>query len=328
MRLIAQAKAGYYPTPPQTLALLEAALERAALLRGWTGGAALDPCAGEGEAIARVAQAARMKPYAVELDEARAAACASRLAPLEGRTVAGDAFRYLGEGFSLLWLNPPYDWDGEGRRLELLFLEHWLPALEAGGLLFLLIPQSVLEEAWSLLRASLEWARVYRLPAGEGEAFNQVLLVGAKSRYPYTTLEPKPRIRPPEGLSEELPHLLASAPSPKGRPRLRALEAQDPAALQALSRLSPLWKEVETSASAMGFRPLLPLKPAHLALLVAGGYMDLLEVEIEGDPHLVVGRVRKEKVVAETDEEIREQERFTVGLSALNLRTGELLEVE
>jgi hypothetical protein len=70
MRLEAVAKAGFYPTPPRTLSLVVELLKgHAPHLRGhW----ALDPCAGEGEALAQVGQALGMKTQGIELDAGRA----------------------------------------------------------------------------------------------------------------------------------------------------------------------------------------------------------------------------------------------------------------
>jgi hypothetical protein len=326
MRLIAQAKAGYYPTPPATLAWVRELLEEALAERDK--GAALDPCAGEGEALFALAEATGYQPHAVELSEERARACAKRLAPLKGRTHAGDSLTYTGEGFSLLWLNPPYDWDGEGKRLEEVFLLHWLPALEPRGILGLLVPRKVLPDLWPRLRGELSEAQVYELPKGEGKRFDQVLLLGLKAQG-FSYLPPLP----PEPLDPKLHRFQALAllrqhrPSP-ARPRLRPALLAEEATLQSLVARSPLWKEVETVREIGEFRPLLPLKPAHLALLVAGGLLDLAEVEMAGAPHLVLGTVRKEEVVEEDDEEVRTRERFAVRITALNLQNGNLLEVK
>lgn len=50
MRLEAEAKAGFYPTPPKTLERIVSLLRNSPLAPALKGRAALDPCAGEGEA--------------------------------------------------------------------------------------------------------------------------------------------------------------------------------------------------------------------------------------------------------------------------------------
>ncbi len=51
------------------------------------------------------------------------------------------AVRARNEAFSILFLNPPYDFDSDDGRTELSFLKHTLPYLAAGGLLLYLIPR-------------------------------------------------------------------------------------------------------------------------------------------------------------------------------------------
>jgi len=104
-------------------------------------------------------------------------------------------------------------------------------------------------------------------------------------------------------------------------------ETLSPGELLERARLSPLWTLVERESRPVP-RPLLPLKKAHLALLVAGGALDLERVEIGGEPHLIMGVLKKETAVIEDESGRIEQEVFAMRIRALNLRTGELLEVE
>lgn len=333
MRLEGQAKAGYYPTPPKTLALLVEGLAR--YRENLKGGAALDPCAGEGEALFRVAEALGMTPYAVELDEERAKACKARLAPLGGKVVQGDGLRVEASGFSLLWLNPPYDWAGDGKegRLELAFLRHYWPSLNPGGLLVLLVPEGVVEEAWRFLQSRVREVRAVRFPPEEHAAFRQVAVLAVKVS-PYEP--PTERKRLPVLEAEHLRNSAAAmAQLARVLPEeihfhLRAARLEE---VGEAARSSPLWEMVEALSvrAGMGFRPLLPLRQAHLALLIAGGMMDLREVEIEGRRYAVLGRLRKETVVHEEEDEEGEKrverEVFRIGLSLLCMETGELLEV-
>ncbi len=331
MRLLGQAKAGFYPTPPKTLQGLVEALGEAEELREK---AALDPCAGEGEALFRVAEALSMRPYAVELDLERARRAKERLAPLGGRVVQGDAFNWIASGFALLWLNPPYDWagDGTGERLEERFLKAYWDALSPGGLLVLLVPEGELERLFRFLGPEAAHAAAFRFHEEEYPRFRQVAVLAAKKRFPWESAR-TPRILPfREGLKavgEVLRHVHPPKEEPVLRERPKGLEG-----LLAEARRSPLWERVEglSVREAAGFRPLLPLRQAHLALLIAGGLMDLQEVEIEGERHAVLGRLRKE--VVEIEEETEgglkrvEREVFRVGLTLLSLRTGEVKEVE
>jgi hypothetical protein len=98
------AKVGYYPTPPEALRRLCALLSPAP---GSGHVRVLDPCAGEGDALAEVASALDGEPFAAEVQRDRAALCRERFS----RAIWGDAFRLRlsHHAFSLLWLNPPYD---------------------------------------------------------------------------------------------------------------------------------------------------------------------------------------------------------------------------
>jgi len=327
MRLEAVAKAGFYPTPPRTLSLVVELLKgHAPHLRGhW----ALDPCAGEGEALAQVGQALGMKTHGIELDAGRA----ERAAQVLDRVYQGDALRYWASGFGLLWLNPPYDY-GDGERLEEAFLKRYLESVLPGGIMVLLVPERVLPRLWPVLTAVYEPRLVARLPRGEYEAFRQAVVIA--ERVPYAAPQDYPHGDLPhlEDLEEGL-RLLGAAylrgAAERARPRVEPVKGPSlsPEEALAAARGSPLWAEVEGERGIVP-RPLLPLKEAHLALLLAGGVLDLEEVVMDGVPHLILGVLEKEAVRAEGEKEGQEVELevFRMAIKALNLLTGEILEVK
>ena len=128
MRLAAQAKGGFYPTPDRVVDMI------ADLISTPTGYyyhnretlRVLDPCCGVGDAVDRLAKrlhgasAIPVETYGVELHNDRAEDAARRL----HRTLAADLFRtsIANGAFSVLYLNPPYDFDSEDRRTEHAFL--------------------------------------------------------------------------------------------------------------------------------------------------------------------------------------------------------------
>src|ERR1700757_4250743 len=107
MRLEAQAKAGFYPTPPEVVDIIQT----------WIGEKKpgprrlLDPCCGTGEPAAQIAVAAGCDAYGVEINTERAQTAKHALC----KVVAGNLFsvRARPEGCSILYLNPPYDFDQE-----------------------------------------------------------------------------------------------------------------------------------------------------------------------------------------------------------------------
>src|SRR5512135_1204929 len=125
-RLISLEKGSFYPFPPDHLSAL------ASLFAPSTqGGKLLDPCAGEGQALQHLAEAWALKPYANELDNARAATCVRLFGPTQA--VHGDLYQLRASttAFTAVWCNPPYTWDltGSDKRRELGMLKHawkWL----------------------------------------------------------------------------------------------------------------------------------------------------------------------------------------------------------
>ena len=91
--------------------------------------------------------------YGFEIDANRA----EQAKALEIETLQANAMdvRCPPEAVSLLYLNPPYDWEsGESnnQRLELVFLEHSYRCLKADGVLIFVIPQLRLAKCARLLR--------------------------------------------------------------------------------------------------------------------------------------------------------------------------------
>jgi hypothetical protein len=142
------AKNGYYPTDEPTL---ERALN--ALMPSDGPMCILDPCAGEGVAIAEAAHALgreQAKAFAVEFDAERA----RHARGLVDHCLHADLMDTMvsKQSFGLLWLNPPYGdlskdvngnigYQGQGRaRLEKLFYQRSLSLLQYGGVLVFIVP--------------------------------------------------------------------------------------------------------------------------------------------------------------------------------------------
>ena len=132
MRLAAQAKGGFYPTPERVVDLLaglihtptatttgpgDAAHPRP-LLRGWGGAGAAGRAHGRAQRIP-------IETYGVELHRDRAEEAEKRL----GHALASDLFAtsVANGAFGLLLLNPPYDHDSEDKRTEHAFLTQSAP---------------------------------------------------------------------------------------------------------------------------------------------------------------------------------------------------------
>jgi hypothetical protein len=153
----------------------------------------LDPCAGEGVAIAEAAHALgreQVQAFAVEYDAERA----RHARQLVDRCIHGDLMDTLisRQSFGLLWLNPPYGdlskdvngnigYQGQGRaRLEKLFYQRALPLLQYGGVLIFIVPSYVLDaELVGWLTRHFADLRIYRAVETQ---FKQVVIFGRRVR--------------------------------------------------------------------------------------------------------------------------------------------------
>jgi len=164
----------------------------------------LDPCAGDGEAIAGLRdlwqaeldalphrlgrRGARLAILAGELERDRAQTLRRRLDQPGDAAFHADAFRLFpstpaATGATVLYLNPPYDHDPTWKRLEHRFLVRFTEHLHPGaGHLLYLVPDHVLAVSAAFLAEHFLDLRAWRLPDADYERFRQVLLVGRRAR--------------------------------------------------------------------------------------------------------------------------------------------------
>jgi SAM-dependent methyltransferase len=176
MRPQGQAKLGFFPLPTA----------EARRLKNWLtfpeSSSALDPCVGDGVAFASLV-GANVHRCGVEIDADRA----EQARALGIETLQADAMdaRCQAETVSLLYLNPPYDWEcGErgNQRLEYVFLEHTYRWLKPGGVLIFVIPQSRLAKCARLLSEQFTDLRVMRLTEPACLAFQQIVVIASRRR--------------------------------------------------------------------------------------------------------------------------------------------------
>ena len=190
MRLAAQAKGGFYPTPEKVVEFIATLIRAPAgyYCRNRDVLRILDPCCGAGEAVAqlgeRLAQDNTMpiETYGVELHTDRAEEAASRL----HRTLAADLFQTSigNQAFGICLLNPPYDHDPESKRTEHAFLTHSTRYLNDGGLLVFIVPRQRLAVSAKHLASYYYRLRCWAFPHPEREAFDQVVVMGYRMAEP------------------------------------------------------------------------------------------------------------------------------------------------
>jgi 16S rRNA G966 N2-methylase RsmD len=340
MRLEGRTKAGFYPTP---LCVVDRICSYITNPNGSGNYRILDPCCGTGEPLESIAKALNVKEtYGIEIDKERANSSKSRLLKVIHESYAN--VRTPERAYSLLFLNPPYDTDEEWQRLEYKFLietTHWLAP---GGLLVYLIPHNRLIQRTSRY---LAWwykdIKVMRFPDEEYEAFKQIVIFGIKKDKYCADEQTEERLRriisvPKEEIVviEEKVEPQYTLPSVNGRFWFRSVNLDPEECYEEIKNFG-LWNDKEIQdvlfpVSNGTFKPLMPLRKGHLAMLIAAGLMDNLEVSKAQQRYLIKGRTEKKVRRSEVEEEgnatITETEYVVTNISALDLVNGEILTIE
>lgn len=317
------AKNGYYPTD-------EATLER--VLRFLQSSEApmriLDPCAGEGVALAECKHhlgAELTTAMAVEYNEERAWHAKSMLDQALHADLADCVIEK--RQFGLMWLNPPYG-DGvadkamvgsgpnaHGQRLEKQFYQRCNPLLQFGGVMVLIVPGNVLDaELCGWIGSHFEDVSVFK---AVDRTYRQLVIFGvrkrASSRGRKAVVDLLTRAR--EGDVSDLPSLAESVPMTYVVPALRKVDMKfftahlDPAQLaECIGPSTGLWGQFSTHFETTGRpkrRPLMPLSNWHLALALAAGEISGVVRSDSGKVFVVKGATHKDKselVVNETND--------------------------
>ena len=178
-RLAAKARCNFYPLPDR-----EAKIIRSCLAFPDQQSSALDPCAGEGRAMAVITESSKAARYGIELDAYRAEAAAKVL----DHVIQGDALSAHArvESFGLIYANPPFDAEfGESgnQRFEVLFLSHFARWLVPGGVLIYVLPAQQLAGCANVLASHFREVRVFRLESPECVLYEQIVVFAvARSR--------------------------------------------------------------------------------------------------------------------------------------------------
>lgn len=177
MRPQGQTKLGFFPLP----------VAEAKRLKNWLvfpeQFSAVDPCVGNGVAFRTLLGDTTAFCFGIEIDAGRCEQAGS----LGIETVQANAMdvRCQAETVSLLYLNPPYDWEsGESnnQRLEHVFLEHTFRWLKPTGVLVFVIPQQRLTKCARLLAEHFTDIQVLRLTEPESVQFQQIVVFGKRRR--------------------------------------------------------------------------------------------------------------------------------------------------
>jgi hypothetical protein len=304
---------GYFPTDAETTQRVLQALAPAVTgeLR------MLDPCCGEGIALAEAKQALdpmRTVAYGIEYDEERAWHAKTLL----NHCIHGDLQDCLigKRQFGLLWLNPPYGdlvsdrqgvarSEGGRKRLEKVFYQRCVPALQIGGILVLIVPAYSLDREFAgWIATQFEQVRVFRAAV---DTFKQVVVLGRRRRSDGidTTLRARlEAIGVGDVEAEPLPEVWTSehytVPQvPSGEVRFVAGTLDPRQLADEIGRYPGLWDQFAlrfTHGEQTHRRPLRALSRWPLALALAAGQVSGVVTSRDGRRFVVKGDTHKEKV--------------------------------
>lgn len=324
------AKNGYYPTDSETMRRICAMLGTTAQQRLWL----LDPCCGEGLALAAIQEhlrlqgvsrdlpAAAIQSYGIEYDKERAWAAKQDLNIVAHSDIFNMTLRQ--RSMSLLFLNPPYggmisDTAGlssqeQSKRFEHAFFAQSHPWLAIDGVLVLVVPYSVFTKEFAhAIARSYRDVKVYMAPV---QTYKQCVIFGIKRRsdVPDTKIETlltdftskswlAPELPQPEDATEcymlpcghENPVFVANVIDPQEFVHeMQKLHANS------------LWEQFDqvfTTTREPNRRPLRRLTPWHLALALAAGQICGLVKSSNGRLLLVRGDTHKDKAIKVSYEE-------------------------
>ena len=315
------AKNGYYPTDAETLARVLCMLEpcEQGNMR------IIDPCAGEGAALAECKHAlgaGRTEAFAIEFERERAWHAKEIL----DRALHGDFQETIvsPRSFGLLWLNPPYgDLVGDqaatgdakkGRqRLEKLFYQRAVRLLQPGGVMVLIVPHYALDKEFAgWVSGHFQRVAAYLSPE---QQFKQAVVVGIRATDPPGEESRQARFQLGRVCTGDdstvLPECWSGEPYRVPRasdnvPNFQAIRI-DPAQLQEeIQRYPCLWPQFEMHFGKAGKtrrQPLRALSRWHLALSLAAGQVSGVVRSNDGKRvYVIKGDTFKKKNVVTTFE--------------------------
>lgn len=346
-------KNGYFPTDEETIArTLNAIAPVGGPIR------IIDPCAGEGVALAECKHhlkelGCEVTALGVEYDAERAWHAKNIL----DRVIHGDFQDCVisRKSFGMLWLNPPYgdlvsdraatgsgiEMEGK-KRLEKLFYRQSINLLQPRGILVLIIPRYVLDaEFCGWIASHFECVRVFLAPE---QRFKQVVVFGVRRRpgdraatsavraFLESVADGEIDVIPP--IWPFVPYVVPVRPQSEVVFTYSKIEAHQLA--DEVRRFPTLWDQFEgvfRRNRTIRRAPLRAMGDWHLALALAAGQISGAVRSQDGRIFVVKGDTYKDKVLqtmVETDgDEIREvrltTDRFVPVIRAIDFTPSEKL---
>lgn len=295
MHVHGKSKLGFFPLPLAEAKRLNKHLSSSAPF------SAVDPSIGDGLAFRALHEGAAARQYGVEIEAHRATQ--ARTLGIEVLQASTVDVRSNAESFSILYLNPPYDWESGqtgNQRLESVFLEHTYRWLKPEGVLIFVIPQARLKPCARLLADHFKDIRIFRLTEPECAQYRQIALLAFRRKRDerlgdaclMQAMEYLEQVSPRRDLSPltEIPE--AIYPVPESGPAILSnigipLDEVEDLLLQSAAYRQASRVLIHERSDVRG-RPLTPLHGRHVGLLCTAGLLN--GVFGEGDQlHVATG---------------------------------------
>ncbi len=288
----------------------------------------IDPCCGEGKALADITAALReratapIETYGIELHPGRAGAAAERL----DRVTQGDIFAAETGAFSAVYLNPPY----VNGTMELRFLTRSLDMMQPDALLILVIQKKTVRNCARLLASNFQDITIREFPMPERDMFGQIVLTARKNDFVASDPQTEESLRlyaESEFGNPALQYSPDDVPLPMRpsrfvqTPHVR-VRIHSPEHIVQISRASGFWTDPDIlsaqrpTESGVSGRPLAPLRMGHLAQYCAAGLINNTLIE----DFVISGTATKTKVTTEEENQTVITETMKLTLMALDLK--------
>lgn len=304
------AKAGYYPTDGETTKRILNALSpcETGVMR------ILDPCCGEGVALAEVKHVLgeRCMGYGIEYDEDRA----WHAKDLLDHCIHSDIHDCVigARSFGFLLLNPPYGETIADRmglksktdRLEKQFYRMTNGLLQYGGVMALIVPRYSLDKELSIMIARhFHTVKVYAAPE---QQFKQVVVLGIKQRSGHTDYDVRDVLMRtgkgdlmPDIFPEHLPNGCYQVPTALSEPKFYKVRIDHRQLESVIVQSKTLWDQMGLIfhyEEALHRRPAKRLSQWHLALALAAGQVSGCVRSDDGRLFVIKGDTFKDKKVS------------------------------
>ena len=330
----------------------------------------LDPCCGDGAALKSIADnilsvnEQEIKGFSkhhtiytvgVEVNEERAEAAKDNL----DRVIHGDRalVEIKPDTFDFAWVNPPYDWkgDGSGERVETDFLNDSAMALRENGVCVYVVPDHVALHDLALFTQWFYNVKFAAFPEQDYAKYKQVVLIGRKREMPIPIAEAQEYSQyTAENINgwmseNRLPNLDVPDRGYRYGTVLRwntghagdrpvGLVRQMPFNLEELERLvkqdgafvsKSMQRVIAGDAQTIMDRPLSPMRKGHVIMAIANGQLNNVVLE-QGEERIIIqGSANKvQEVVSSTEQKSVSRDRIVTSIKTMDLNTGEVTVID